>query len=110
MSHLISKPFVVRVLYVPQVSVRVAAEYLRGFHPVRYENQHLRGYHWWLYPNYDDGIYSKVYARVNVFGDLVCGTGGATRLVCIEGGRLTLSQSVSDDAVSASDERLLVCL
>ena len=28
MFHLISKPFVVRVLYAPQVSVRVAAESL----------------------------------------------------------------------------------
>lgn len=110
MSYLISKPLVVQELPVPQISVRVAAEYLRGFRPVRYENQYLRGYHWWLFPNYVDGIYSKVYARVNIFGDLVVGTGGRTRLVCISNGRLTLSQSVSDDAVSVSDERLLVCL
>ena len=110
MARLISKPVVVQELRVPQISVRVVAECLRGFHPVRYENQHLSGYHWWLYPNYDDGIYSKVYARVNVFGDLVCGTGKMTRLVCIENGRLTLSRHITNAAVSASDERLLVCL
>jgi len=45
MSHLISKPFVVQELYVSQIRVRIAAECLRGFHPVRYENQYLRGYH-----------------------------------------------------------------
>ena len=93
-----------------QVHAHLNAEQQRGFRPVRYVNQYLRGYHWWLFPNYIDGIYSKVYARVNVFGDLVVGRGEATRLVCIENGRLTLSQSISDDAVSASDDRLLVCL
>ena len=93
-----------------QVHTHLNAEQQRGFHPVRYENQYLLGYHWWLFPNYIDGIYSKVYARMNVFGDLVVGTGEWTRLVCIKNGRLTLSPSVSDDAVSASDERLLVCL
>lgn len=93
-----------------QVHARLNAEQQRGFRPVRYENQYLSGYHWWLFPNYIDGIYSKVYARINVFGDLVVGRGEWTRLVCIENGRLTLSPSISDDAVSASDERLLVCL
>ena len=93
-----------------QIHNRLRAERQRGFRPVRYENQYLSGYHWWLFPNYVDGVFSKVYARKNVVGDLVVGRGEATRLVCISNGRLTLSQWVSDDAVSASDERLLVCL
>lgn len=97
-------------LHLSQIHVRIQAERQRGFRPVRYENQSLLGYHWWIYPNYVDGIFSKVYARMNVVGDLVVGRGEGTRLVCIENGRLTLSPSISDDAVSASDTRLLVCL
>jgi len=93
-----------------QVHARLNAEQHRGFRPVRYENQYLRGYHWWLFPNFDEGVFSKVYARVNIAGDLVVGRGEWTRLVCISDGRLTLSPSISDDAVSASDDRLLVCL
>jgi len=97
-------------LHVSQIHLRIKAERQRGFRPVQYENQYLRGYHWWLFPNYIDGIYSKVYARINIAGDLVVGTGKSTRLVCIENGRLTLSPFISDNAVSASDTRLLVCL
>lgn len=93
-----------------QVYAHLNAEQQRGFQPVRYENQYLPGYHWWLFPNYINGVFSKVYARMNVFGDLVVGKGESTRLVCITNGRLTLSASISDDAVSASDARLLVCL
>lgn len=93
-----------------QVRARLNAEQHRGFRPVQYENQYLPGYHWWLFPNYIDGIYSKVYARINIAGDLVVGTGERARPVCIENGRLTLSPSISDDAISASDTRLLVCL
>ena len=93
-----------------QIRDRLKAERQRGFRPVRYAHQYLSGYHWWLFPNYVDGVFSKVYARVNVFGDLVVGTGERTRLVCIVNGRLTLSASISKDAVSASDTRLLVCL
>ncbi|RKU21012.1 hypothetical protein C6499_22600 [Candidatus Poribacteria bacterium] len=93
-----------------QVHARLTAEQQRGFRPVRYENQYLRGYHWWIFPNYVDNIYSKVYARLNIFGDLVVGRGAWTRLVCIKNGRLTLSPFISEDVVSASDERLLVCL
>ena len=51
--------------------------------PVRYESQHMLGYHWFAYPNETDGIYSKVFARVNVVGDLVIGDGEDTSLVCI---------------------------
>ena len=93
-----------------QVHARLNAEQQRGFRPVRYENQYLRGYHWWIYPNYVDGIFSKVYARMNVDGNLVVGRGEWTRFVCISNGKLTLSPSISDDAVFASDARLLVCL
>ena len=93
-----------------QIRDRIKAERLRGFRPVRYKNQYLLGYHWWLFPNYVDGVFSKVYARMNVFGDLVVGKGERTRLVCIANGRLTLSASISDAVVSASDTRLLVCL
>ena len=79
--------------------------------PVRYEGQALENtYHWWIYPNYDDGVYSKVLTRVNIFGDLVIGTGEETCLVCIRHGRLTIARQIADDVVSASDERLLVCL
>ena len=97
-------------LQASQVHTHLTAEQQRGFQPVQYENQYLRGYHWWLFPNYINGIYSKVYARLNIFGDLVVGSGRWTRLVCIKNGRLTLSPFISADAVSASDERLLVCL
>ena len=93
-----------------QIHYRIEAERLRGFQPVRYENQYLPGYHWWLFPNYVDGIYSKVYARITVSGVLVCGRGGGTRPVCIKNGRLTLSPHITDTTISASDERLLVCL
>lgn len=93
-----------------QIQGRIEAERLRGFQPVRYENQYLPGYRWWLFPNYVDSVFSKVYARMNAVGDLVVGRGESTRLVCIVNGRLALRQRVSDDAVSASDARLLVCL
>ena len=49
-------------------------------------------------------------ARANVAGDLVIGTGDDTSLVCIRHGRLTITRQVSDDVVSTSDKRLLVCL
>ena len=93
-----------------QVHTHLNAEQQRGFRPVRYTNQYLPGYYWWLFPNFDEGVFSKVYARINIAGDLVVGRGEWTRLVCIENGRLTLSPSISDNAVSASDDRLLVCL
>lgn len=86
------------------------AERQRGFCPVRYEDQYLSGYHWWLFPNYIDRVFSKVYARMNAAGNLVVGTGDRARLVCISNGRLTLSPSLFEDAVSVSDTRLLVCL
>ena len=78
--------------------------------PVGYEGQHIRGYHWFAYPNEAEGLYSKVLARVNVAGDLVVDFAGETCLVCIRYGRLTFTRQVSDDVVSVSDERLLVCL
>lgn len=78
--------------------------------PVCYEGQEIRGYHWFAYPNEAEGIYSKVFARVNVVGDLVVGNGEDTSLVCIRHGRLTITRKVANDVVTVSDERLLVCL
>ena len=106
-SHL----FCVDGLCDDQIRTRLTEERQFESNPMRYEGQALESpYHWWLYPNYDDGVYSKVFARVNVVGDLVIGTGEDTSLVCIRHGRLTLTRQVSDDVVLVSDKRLLVCL
>lgn len=107
---LIANPFVVDGLCSEQIVSRIAEERKFGYTPVKYENQHLKDYYWWLYPNWDAGIFSKIFARANIFGNLVCGAGEKTHLVCIEDGRFTLTRQVSDDVVSVSDERLLVCL
>ena len=94
-----------------EIRSRIAEEREFEGEPVRYKGQALANpYHWWLYPNYDDGIYSKVLARVNAAADLVVGTGEDTSLVMIRYGRLTLTCQVCDDVVSIFDERLLVCL
>ena len=111
MNMLLTPPLCVEGLCDEQIHCRLAEERDNNVKPVRFNGQHLHGYHWWILPNYDDGVYSSVYARVNVVGDLVVGTGEDTHLVCItNGNRLTLSQNFSDAVVSASDERLLVCL
>ena len=78
--------------------------------PVQYDGQHLRGYHFFAFPNAVDGLYSKVFARVNVAGDLVVGRGEDTCLVCIKHGRLSVTRQVSDDVVNVSDKRLRLCL
>ena len=83
---------------------------IRDGNPVQYDGQHMLGYHWFAYPNETEGLYSKVFARVNVAGDLVVGSGDDTSLVCIKHGRLTLTRQVSDEVVSVTDRRLLVCL
>ena len=57
-----------------------------------------------------DGIYSTVLARVNIAGDLIIGTGEEMCLVIIRHGRLTITRKTADDVVSASDDRILVCL
>ena len=94
-----------------QIHARLAEEREFEGEPVRYEGQALgNSYHYWLYPNYDDGLYSKMLARVNAAADLVVGTGEDTSLVMIRYGRLTLTRQVCDDVVSIFDERLLVCL
>ena len=106
-SHL----FCVDNLCDDEIRARLAEERQFESNPVRYEGQALENaYRWWVYPNYDDGIYSTVLARVNVAGDLVVGTGDETSLVIIRHGRLTITRQVSDDAVSVSDDRLRVCL
>ena len=78
--------------------------------PVQYEGQHITGYHWFAYPNAIEGLYSKVLARVNMFGDLVIGTGEETCLVIIRYGRFSLSRKVCNDVANVHDKRLLVCL
>ena len=106
-SHL----FCVDGLCDEQIRARLTEERQLESNPVRYEEQALENaYHWWVYPNYADGIYSKVLARANVVGHLVVGTGDETSLVIIRHGRLTLTRQVSDDVVSVSDDRLRVCL
>ena len=106
-SHL----FCVDGLCRDEIRARLAEERQFESNPVRYEGQALENaYYWWLYPNYDDGIYSAVLARVNIADDLVIGTGEETCLVCIRHGRLTITRKIADDVVNVSDERLLVCL
>ena len=107
-SHL----FCVDDLCDDEIRARLAEERKYEGKPVRYDGQPLPIpiYHWWLYPNYEDGIYSKVLARANVAGDLVVGTGEDTSLVIIRHGRLTLTRQFCDDVANVSDKRLLVCL
>ena len=107
---MVSKTFMMHGCSTLGIDLCVDMEREFGLNPVRFENQHLRGYHWWLYPNYDAGKFSKVYARVNVLGDLVVGRGSNTRLVCIINGVLVLRKHIRETAVSADDARLLVCL
>ena len=105
-SHL----FCVDNLCRDEMRARLAEEGKFESNPVRYQNQHVTGYRWWLYPNFSDGIYSKVLARINAVGDLVISTGEDTCLVIIRHGRLTITRKTADDVVSASDDRILVCL
>lgn len=78
--------------------------------PVRYEGQEIRGYKFWVYPNYPDGIWSSVFARLNVAGNLVVDDGDSAYLVTIADGRLYLANEVSDKVVLVTDKRLRVCL
>ena len=82
----------------------------RDGNPVGYEGQHILGYHWFAYPNAVEGLYSKVFARVNMFGDLVIGSGKETCLVIIRHGRFSVTRQVCDDVANVHDKRLLVCL
>ena len=77
--------------------------------PVHYEGQHIRAYHWFVYPN--KPLYSKALAKVNVAGDLVIDYGDdETCLVCIRYGHFTLTREVADDVANVSDDRIFVCL
>ena len=106
-SHL----FCVDNLGTCKILSKIHAERPLGSPPVQYEGQALENaYYWWVYPNYDDGIYSKVLARANVVGDLVIGTSDETSLVIIRHGRLTLTRQAANDVANVSDARLLVCL
>ena len=82
----------------------------RDGNPVGYEGQYMIGYHWFAYPNAVEGLYSKVLARVNMFGDLVIGSGDKTYLVIIRHGWFSLSRKVCEDMANVHDKRLLVCL
>ena len=106
-SHL----FCVDNLTIDGIQECLASEDNDGMKPVRYDGQYLENaYHYWIYPNYDDSLYSKVLARANAVGDLVIGTGEETCLVIIRHGRLTITTQPSDDVANVSDARLLVCL
>ena len=72
--------------------------------------QYIIGYHWFAYPNEAAGLYSKVLARVNMFGDLVIGSGEETCLVIIRCGRFSVTRKVCADVANIHDKRLLVCL
>lgn len=94
-----------------EIRAHLAEERKFGLSPVQYEGQEIGNrYYWWLYPNYNEGLYSKVLARVNFVGDLVIGSGEEMCLVIIRHGRLTITRQHADDVALASDERLLVCL
>ena len=82
----------------------------RDGNPIGYDGQHLLGYHWFAYPNEAEGLYSKILARVNMFGDLVIGRGEETSLVIIRYGRFSLTRKVCEDVANVHDKRLLVCL
>ena len=106
-SHL----FCIDNLCTSEIRAKIHAERPLGSPPVRYQGEALESaYHWWVYPNYDEGIYSKVLARANVVGDLVIGTGDETSLIIIRHGRLTLTRQATNDVANVSDARLLVCL
>ena len=94
-----------------QMLARIAEVVKYDGAPVRYEGQPLENpYHFWVYPNWTDGIFSTAFARANIFGDLVVSQLDHTCLVCIRHGRLSLTRQVSDDVANISDDRLLVCL
>ena len=106
-SHL----FCVDGLTADEIQAHLANENNDGMKPVHYDGQYLENaYHWWIFPNEPEGLYSKVFARANVVGDLVIGSGEEICLVIIRHGRLTITRQISDDVANIHDERLLVCL
>ena len=107
-SHL----FCVDNLCDDEIRARLAEEREHESNPVRYEGKPdlENAYHWWIYPNKPEGLYSKVLARANVVGDLVVGSGEETCLACIKHGRFSVTRQVGNDVVSVHDKRLLVCL
>ena len=106
-SHL----FCVDGLCDEQIRARLSEEHKHESSPVKFEGQPLENiYHWWIFPNFNDGIFSKCFARANSVGNLVIGNGKEMCFVIIRHGRLTITRQVSDDAANVSDGRLLVCL
>ena len=78
---------------------------------VRYDDFEIRGYHFWVYANFSDSIFSSVYAKMNVTTHLVVDVDDDVYLVAITDGKLTLTQdATNDDIILATDERLRVCL
>ena len=106
-SHL----FCVDNLSEDEIRARLAEERHYEGEPVKYDGQDFGNlYRWWIYPNWEEGVYSKVFARVNIFGDLVVGSGEETCLVIIRHGQFSLSRKVCEDVANVHDKRLLVCL
>ena len=106
-SHL----FCVDNLTEDKIQERLANEDANGMRPARYDGQDLEGvYHWWIFPNEPEGLYSKCLARANVAGDLVVDFAGEICLICIRYGRFTITRQITDDVVSIFDDRILVCL
>ena len=106
-SHL----FCVDNLTEDKIQECLANEDANGMRPACYEGQDLEGvYHWWIFPNEPEGLYSKCLARANVAGDLVVDFAGEICLICIRYGRFTITRQITDDVVSIFDDRILVCL
>ena len=106
-SHL----FCVDNLTKDEVQDRLVNEDNDGMKPVCYEGQDLENaYHWWIFPNEPEGLYSSCLARANVAGDLVIDFAAEICIVIIRHGRLTLTRQIADDTANISDNRLLVCL
>ena len=79
-SHL----FCIDTLTEDEIQERLANEDNDGMKPTRYNGEDLENaYHWWVFPNKSEGLYSKVLARANAVGDLVIGSGDETSLVII---------------------------
>ena len=103
------QPYIIEGLSEYQIRQRIAEFQHEGYKPKRYTGEHASTPRWWLFPNFDAGIFSQVFARANVANHIVCGSDEDTHLVCISD-RLTISQNFADTVAIASDERLLVCL
>lgn len=103
------QPYTVEGLSEYQIRQRIAEFHHEGYTPKRYAGEHMFAPRWWLFPNFDAGIFSQVFAKANIVNHITCGSGEDTHLVCISD-RLTITQNFADPVAAASDTRLLVCL